>query len=585
MEDNFMEVIDIIREYDVKDRKGFDFYEICELLNKSSDTVKQSKEFRFESVCFNLTPSVDKSEWGTYFGPKFHGRTDDGKTFSYPSLSDVTEEAVSYWYKRSCEVVNPYLKARYSGLVWDFMKKVSAKSYPSDLYNNYIDSLLAVVSGEYPSHPVITVNISNRLFDLGCKNNKYLGKIKDVLSAFDIKYDMDDKSPRLWGMYLLLIINNKKFFTQDEAKNVIERHEKRLERLYNGLNKDKSLFWTLKEQVTLLAEYYAKYNQQNECKRVLNCLESALSIVDSTMSNMQKAGNLEMVARLYSKFNLHSEYKRLLGQIEKSSKVAAKEMQTSKFEFTYPIEALMQLKDFIVQGDTIEQIQRFCLYFVLDKKEQENNLKEMAVKFPLQYLIPTQLEDEKGRPLSQVGGIEDDFEGQLVMYICQNINLQSLPLNFIIKALVENQVFSIANIMKMVEDSPIIVDDRYFVIEEALTFFFKENYLVFCHLIVPQIESFFRELLDKSGKPVIKPQNNSKSQGYTLRILDDILRDEVISSTFNENIAYYFRIVLTDQRGWNVRNALCHGLQSPYNYNQTVANRLFHIFMLLLLIK
>ena len=56
-----MEVIDIIREYDVKDRKGFDFYEICELLNKSSDTVKQSKEFRFESVCFNLTPSVDKS--------------------------------------------------------------------------------------------------------------------------------------------------------------------------------------------------------------------------------------------------------------------------------------------------------------------------------------------------------------------------------------------------------------------------------------------------------------------------------------------------------------------------------------------
>ena len=197
----------------------------------------------------------------------------------------MTEEAVSYWYKRSCEVVNPYLKARYSGLVWDFMKKVSAKPYPSDLYNNYIDSLLAVVSGEYPSHPVITVNISNRLFDLGCKNNKYLGKIKDVLSAFDIKYDMVDKSPRLWGMYLLLIINHKKFFTQDEAKNVIEKHEKRLERLYNGLNKDKSLFWTLKEQVTLLAEFYSKNNLQNECKRVLNCLEAALSIVSSIMSN------------------------------------------------------------------------------------------------------------------------------------------------------------------------------------------------------------------------------------------------------------------------------------------------------------
>ena len=43
MEGNFMEVTDIIREYDVKDRKGFDFYEICELLNKVADAVKQSK--------------------------------------------------------------------------------------------------------------------------------------------------------------------------------------------------------------------------------------------------------------------------------------------------------------------------------------------------------------------------------------------------------------------------------------------------------------------------------------------------------------------------------------------------------------
>lgn len=97
--------------------------------------------------------------------------------------------------------------------------------------------------------------------------------------------NMIDKSPRLWGMYLLLIINHKKIFTQDEAKNVIEKHEKRLERLYNGLNKDKSLFWTLKEQVTLLAEFYSKNNLQNECKRVLNCLEAALSIVSSIMSN------------------------------------------------------------------------------------------------------------------------------------------------------------------------------------------------------------------------------------------------------------------------------------------------------------
>lgn len=203
-----MDVVDVIKEFDTKERKGFDFYEICEHLNKASDEVKQSKEFHFESVGLNLTPSVDRSEWGTYFGPKFRGRNEDGQIFSFPSLADITEEAVMYWYNRGCETINPYLKARYLGLVWDFLKKVSTKPYPADLYNNYLDSLLAVVNGEYPSHPVITVNVSIRLFELGGKNEKYLSKIKAALSAFDLKYDKDDKSPRLWGMYLLLMINN-----------------------------------------------------------------------------------------------------------------------------------------------------------------------------------------------------------------------------------------------------------------------------------------------------------------------------------------------------------------------------------------
>lgn len=580
-----MKVADIIGEFDRINRKGFDFYEICRHLKKASADVKESQEFRFEYVGFSLTPSIDKSEWGTYLGPCFHQIADDGQTFSYPSLTDITEDAVLYWNKRGGEVTNPYLKARYLGLVWDFLKKVSTKTYPSDLYNNYMDSLLDVVSGGYPSHPVITVNVSNRLFELGYKSDKYLDKIKEVLSAFDLKYEKDDKSPRLWGMYLLLIINNKKVFAQKEIEDVIGRHEERLIRLCQGLPNDKSLFWTIKEQAALLAEYYSKSQKLDDCKRVLNKLEEALLAVATTMSGIQRAGNLEMVVQLYSKFNLHSEQKRLLRQIEKLSQTAMKDMHTSKFEFTYPIEVLMQLRDFITKGDVLEQIQRFCLYFVVDKKEQEKTLKEMFQKFPVQYLIPTQQGDEKGRPLSVIGGIEDDFEGQLVMHISQNLNLQSVPLNFIIKSLVENQVFTIANIMKMVEESPIITDDRYGVIGEALVAFFKGNNLVFCHLIVPQIESVFRELLDKSGKAVIKPQNNSKYQGYTLRILDDILRDDVVSSTFNADIAYYFRVVLTDQRGWNIRNSLCHGLLSPSNFGQNVADRLFHIFMLQLLIK
>ena len=576
---------DVFSEFDDNDKKHFDFYQINLNLQQLSQEIQNSKECEYESIAMSLVPNASNNSWGTYYGPCAKGEDKAGNLVEYPTFQSITIDAVNYWYGRAKQVVNPYLRVRYLGLVWDFMKKVSEQTYPSDLYVLYINSLLKVIEEEYPSHPVITVTICNKLFDLTKGNSTYFPNVKLVLEKFDIKYSADEyeKSPRLWGMYLQLMIACGKKFEQSEISVVLQRHEERLNSLRQKVENDKSIFWTLKEQVTLLAEYYYKNKLTKDTSRVLHVLEDAYKIASSEMTGMQCYGNLEMIARIYAKYNLLVDRDRLLTEIEKNGANTVKELVGQKFEFTYPQEALKQLESYILHGSIQEQVQRFCLYFVPSKVSQEELLKKLSNEYPLQYLIPKQLLNEKGKPLSVIGGIDEDFDGQLVLQLTQMLQFQSVPLNYIIQTLITNGVLDISLLMQLATNSPIVLGNRLSIIEKALNCYFNGDYLIFCHLIIPQIETMIREFLEFCGRETIRPKANKR--GYTMRILDDMLRDEAVVQVFNSDTAYYMRVVLTDQRGLNIRNALCHGLIPPSSFGQMAADRLFHIFLLWLQIR
>jgi hypothetical protein len=77
---------------------------------------------------------------------------------------------------------------------------------------------------------------------------------------------------------------------------------------------------------------------------------------------------------------------------------------------------------------------------------------------------------------------------------------------------------------------------------------------------------------------VLKPRQGG---GFHLRILDDILRSEQVKHALGEDVALYFRVVLTDQRGWNIRNDVCHGSSPHDQLSKGVADRLMHILLVL----
>jgi hypothetical protein len=66
-----------------------------------------------------------------------------------------------------------------------------------------------------------------------------------------------------------------------------------------------------------------------------------------------------------------------------------------------------------------------------------------------------------------------------------------------------------------------------------------------------------------------------------LKTLDELLREEVVARAFSADGALYLRILLTDPRGWNVRNEVCHGVPAIEFFNPSIADRLIHSLLLI----
>ena len=81
-----------------------------------------------------------------------------------------------------------------------------------------------------------------------------------------------------------------------------------------------------------------------------------------------------------------------------------------------------------------------------------------------------------------------------------------------------------------------------------------------------------------TGGSILKRRHEG---GFYFISLDEMLRNNHLVKSLGDDIAFYLRVVLTDQRGWNLRNNICHGLSSADLYTKSVVERIIQIFLLL----
>lgn len=556
--------------------KNFDELDIVNELEIVPESDRGIFENISEWLAFRLVEGIN-NEWGSYYGPYLV--CVDGTCV--PSKEAITSDVLDYWEKRVDEVSNPILKARYSGLLVDFKHKCDGK-----IREVHIQSIVDIIKGNYPKYSMNCVNKLQRVFQLAIesKNQKVIAEVKQIILWYD-EMAIKDNEAGVWGRIFMIMIDNYSHFTHQERTKYVDQLEDRLERLISkdidAKGNDRFDYFVVEDAVRLLARYYNNVNDRCNLKRVLDTLYNSYHKLYE-LSAIQKQMQLDRLYRIFVEYQYKEDAKKILSELQTLNKDVLNEMSVTEIPFEISRELLDEYVGDMTFGSKEEVFSRFITQFVPNKEESKKKLLEITEKSPLLALCPTQLYDYKGRPGSKIGSVENDMEGRLVSHISDSMRYNSILVHYVIEENINKGNFSKESILEFLKNSPLFESDRFGIIEKGVDAYMDNDYLTMLHLLVPQIENAIRNLVELSGKSTLEPQR--LNSGFQLRTFDNLLRDETILN-IGEDFAYYLRVLFTDQRGWNLRNSICHGLFSSDFFNAVTADRVFHALICVSSIK
>ncbi|WNY24944.1 DUF4209 domain-containing protein [Methanolapillus millepedarum] len=579
-----VEIPEALKSYDDMVFKNYDERDIFESLISDKDN---SEEWFSELNAFSFGEGFGcdgESGIGNYFGPMVV--FDNGATI--PSINCITPSMIDYWETRANESQNPVLIARYSGLVIDFKQKISGAEPSIEMYKTHIAALIDIADGNFHKHTHNVYCKLKRALELSIKLNNYnfMYRCRDSIINFEKKNSVD-KKPGTWGhSYDLLVkdksVSKKIALTDGKESEIIKELEDKLERLTISSDINEIFPQAAESSAIRLAKYYQKKQKNEDVKRVIVRVgKSYYKIIENNpeISAIQIISDLQHICTLYSEFGLNEEMKLVLSDIREYGQDIESELRTHDFLYKFPPEKIKKHIEYMTSNDIDDFIQKFIKTGKgPSKKEAKDYVLSQKEETPFYYLMSQMLLGENGQIIAKVGSLEDDIEGHAVLHISQRLSFSSYFLRIGIDAAIEKFGLNKDHIIKFISNSPIISEEQLTIIEIGLDAYFKNDFIVSIHLLIPQIEASLRTLVEYGGGTVYKISRNGYNQ---LRTLDDLLRDPLIEESFGEDVANYLRIVLTEQRGWNIRNDVCHGIANVKIFNAQTADRILHILLLL----
>jgi hypothetical protein len=478
------------------------------------------------------------------------------------------------------------LEARYADLVWDFSWIVSKARPDVRLAHIAIESRLEIALRDLHSHKTETIDHLGRALDLSISLNdsNRINEVRDAILAYEDKVAVDEKAG-LWGFSYDLLVGHRKIkLSEDLEEKIVRDLEDRLHRLTRH-NDELSLTshrWEAVAAVSRLTCYYERRGKVDEVKRViLKYYEGFKHLVDSEAS-LIASDWLQEVHSTFKQFGVNEEAEAIAATLRELWNRASNEMATHSFEMEVNREELDEFVNSLLSGGQGPASIRIAMHFIPKQDEVENQVKTLAQDYPMSFLFTRRLLDHEGRPVASVGSIEADLDGNVVYQVSQNMIYSLFFLRKALAAFIDRYEVSALDFLSHIYTSPIFVEDKKGIVEKGIDAYLQGDALTSVHLLIPQIEASIRKLAELLGIAIIKRGRNGAMQ---LKLLDELLRERQMEETLGRDASLYFRILLTDQRGWNLRNSVSHGLLPHEQFEQGMADRVLHVLLCLGLIR
>lgn len=589
--DRFSSLGDIWKYYDEKERKHFLFHDVSAAINSLPKDSPEKQQCIYEAMAFDFAENCHDKYWRTYYGPQWtFAKKDTGEEVYVPNIKDVTEEMVTYWEERARSVVNPLLKMRYTGLVLEFEKKLFNKE-PD--YKNiklaHIQALLDVIDGDYCQYETFTFDYAERALYLsvGFRNKELQRKTVDIYYNAHQRHKGNDMQPGIWGRIFQSLIKHRDCFSTYE-KDLLNEQLERFERLKglaleNGNITDKYSH-VLSDQVELLADYYHSIGDVAKIEPLLDTILEAIRMSIPLRGGMWGQGMIQQLQARYRKYGFDSRANQLYVELGDLGRETLNELKTTEYSVPLDKERINAYLEEALDGTNREVLLFFLVQFLPRIEEEKKRLKEKAEQSPLMDMISTVTIDSSGNTISRVGIGKDAERQKLYFSMYENMRFTIPFMHLHITKMKETEKMTTESMMQLIEGSELITEDHKEIVRRGLDAYMAEDYLVCCHLLVPQLEAAIRRLFALNGANIMRAKKNPE-EGNEYISLDSLLSTEEAVTYMGEDIANYFRNVLTDQYGWNIRNQVSHGLLATDNYNFGMADRVVHAFLMLGLFK
>ncbi|MEI6646419.1 MAG: DUF4209 domain-containing protein [bacterium] len=566
---------------------------ITSLLNKLDDKAvnlsdTDKMKIRAERMAFRFHPDSDfgKTNWGTYYGPFKIIRVDEKRNEIYPSIELVNHQVMEYWALRAENTTHPVMRARYADLIWDFSNKVLGARPVVTMAQMAIDAGVDAVSGNRSKHATTWILLRRSLeLSISIGDQERLKKVIAVI----IEHDASESKPgkrNAWGHSFDLLFSNtakRVQITEEQCYRIVSGLEASLSAsVAPKVNGEFNDPFAAKDAAQRLVSFYRKQRRYVDVKRIVSLFGQgvidAANGVDEIMANAWLKDAFDFAVAAQDK----DTSDRLAVALRSKTFDIKDKGHIIECETKVEPELLERFLLDLVEGDEEEALARIVYHYIPEWEQTKEQVLEISQKCVLTSMIRRTIVDSSGLEIASIGSVEDDLDGRTIHHMSNNMNyVADLVYLSIQKWLLKFEVTA-DKLCERLLASPVFTPQSKNALARGIHAYFEKDHITAIHLLIPQMESAFREFLIGGGGSIYRP---NKLGGIDYRTLGDMINDALVKEVFGEDAQRYFKVLLVDPRGWNIRNTVCHALVDASVYVQPHSDRVLHVLLLFSLLK
>ena len=569
---------------------------------QTTDLFKKFRNMKYEE---NNQAEAEKSQWEIDFlsfalregeiGPEWQRTDENGQVFVYPHLDLFDEKTYEYLTMRLDATNHPKLKARYAHILWESPKKHGRFAKTA------IDSYLKLVS----------------MYEQSCEGGEdfSLEISEAVINAYSIAHQINYEAEKIKSE-LKRLVRKFSLGAAFSARNLIQFMLKPkkgfTEEDFDGLE---SVCWQIAE--SFLDDQHTaidfltlgKKIDQRLGKQSYGWIQRIAQHHEAQMKLFQKAPHVALGFCM----NAIENYKR----IRDEEKVKDLEQRCSEFkdsmefgtfevevDLTETVKAVRELAKEFVKNSTSEEIIR-CLIsdriFLPTYQEVQKSVKEQIKKSPTHYLLPKTLSDQNGNTVQHFETEEERKYFSILETYMSSLELGHIQLikEVLIEAILERKLtievlleFLSRNcwygkiLVKRLPNGQTATRNWLNLIAPALNEYFLQmdlhladparnypNFVLSLDSLTLKIEGLFRDLCRLRGVATSRYRQDNSGRNIALeKDIDVLLREDEIQKLFDEDDLLFFKFLLVEKGGYNLRHEIAHSLMSFQDYNWVYMN-------------